>query len=68
MLRKTKRRDRLCWNKLTVHSPSLEISEDTLDEWVIKSELDILHPVSEVSFSLALCDFYLVMQMSEIST
>ena len=68
MLRKSKCRDRLCWNMLTVQSPSLEISEDTLDKCVIKSELSILHPVSEVSFSLALCDFYLVMQMSEIST
>lgn len=68
MLRKRKRRDRLCWNMLTVQSPSLEISEDTLDECVIKSELGILHPVSEVSFSLALCDFYLVMQIPEIST
>lgn len=50
---------------LTVQSPSQEISEDTIDECVIKSELGILHPVSEVSFSLALCDFYLVMQMTE---
>lgn len=67
MLRKCKCRDRLCWNMLTVQSPSLEISEDTLDECVIKSELRMFHPVSEISFSLALCDFYLVMQMSEIS-
>lgn len=52
---------------LTVQSPSLEIPEDTLDECVIKSDLGMLHPVSEISFSLALCDFYLVMQMSEIS-
>lgn len=68
MLRKSECRDRLCWNMRSVQSPSLEISEDTLDECVIKSELGILHPVSEVSFSLALCDFYFVMQMSEIST
>lgn len=68
MLRKCKCKDRLCWNMLTVQSPSLEISEDTLDECVIKSKLGMLHPVSEISFSLDLCDFYLVMQMSEIST
>lgn len=40
----SKRRDRLCRNVLTVQSASLEISEDTLDECVIKSELGILHP------------------------
>lgn len=56
------------WNILTVHSPSLEISKDTLDEYAINSELGILHPVPEVSFSLALCDFYLVMKMFEIIT